>query len=217
MAGTETLTTVPTPGSALAWGVTTVVATGDSTRGYVNGVLQTSLTGSTTQPLELSLGGYLGPTSAPSMVDVGEVLIYHRVLSDEEVAAVQGYLAYKWRVASLNGGMPSVAVVSAAGFTTDVYNTFLVQQQFMAQATRSTAFVTRTFSFDIDSTMLLTFSLRVQRVGCCGTVVSQRSARCWSSRRRLRALAVADTRVGVSVCVSAGAAVLGHRAVGAHH
>ena len=146
-----------------AWGVTTVVADVDETvaslDGGVDGAVGT-LPGNS-EPGTLTIGGFLGPHGSmqASQVDVGEVLVFRRVLAADEVANVQAYLAYKWGV-PLPPGAP-VLPGTVAFATSDVYDTLLLQRHVRARAVRAFAFMRKTLQVDLQPSSLLSVTVRL--------------------------------------------------------
>ena len=98
-------------------------------------------------------------------MDVGEVLVYRRVLSGLERQRVEAYLAKKWSITMTVAPDTTTPLSAENGtFTTDVFDTLFVQQQFVAQNPSATAFVQRTINIDVDLSFVLTVSAKIVQV-----------------------------------------------------
>jgi hypothetical protein len=99
-----------------------------------------------------------------SGVDVGEVLVYRRVLSDFERQRVEAYLSYKFNIPMTVVPNDTAPISFADGTqTSDVFNSFFVQQQFLAQSPKATAFVQRPLTVDVTSALVLTVSAKIMQ------------------------------------------------------
>ncbi len=188
--------------SPTAWAVTTIVLDESSLSVSVNG--STPLVNSTNaeQPNMLAIGGGRGAQSGgASTVDVGELLVYRRVLSPQEVARVEEYLMFKWRIST----RVTVAALPASVPTTDVFNTKLVKSQFAALTSLGTSFVRRALALPLDSSIILSLTANVQQVSSSVAVL-------WFTQR---CVARAHCMFAF-VSLVAGVSVLGHLAVGHH-
>lgn len=87
---------------ATEWAVSTTLVDTEVVSGYFNGKsVGSSTDAALTVVGALSIGGTLGNDGAafPSAVDVGEIILYRRILTDDERGNVEVYLADKWGIA----------------------------------------------------------------------------------------------------------------------
>ncbi len=109
-----------------------------------------------------------------SAVDVGEIIVYRRILSSLERQRVEAYLSTKWTVAMTVPPDVSTPLSIANGtFTIDVFNSQFVQQQLKAMNPRAIAYVQRSVTVDIDTAVVITLSVKLLKVrqaavpACC--------------------------------------------------
>ncbi len=91
------------------WTIDVAVNNGASTQAYSNGVNVTSSSTAKTYPRSMALSGK-GFGSEYGNIDIAEVLIYSRALSDSERTKVDAYLGNKWLAEQSSDGFDSAAL-----------------------------------------------------------------------------------------------------------